>query len=151
MALYNNTCEECGWSSGPTNRKYTCLNTCPVCGKRSVSSAQISESGSNDTDSYNGFPLLLLIVGVILCLCSVLVFFPGLMFMMFLDKWVHYESTFWIWVSAILYSGIVFLFCGFNWKKYLVVDGIFILFILLLSLFIDSFSPFSWATNILFG
>lgn len=170
--LYNLVCRKCGWSSGPTI--HGGIATCPSChnnhcctsnkvslggsssnagSSSSYTSSSSSSSSSDDIQNLKGGLYLLLLVaaiflvGVVVVYGTFLLLFPGVLTTMLVDVWADFDSTGWVWTWCIVFSLVAFLFCGFNWKKYLVFDICLILLFLLLTWIISDFNPFEWSVD----
>lgn len=146
--MVNIICRECGWTSGPTRQSY---GACPSCGKMyclDVTPLNTGTPSSDSSSSGGGMVVLFLIAALVL---PVLIFFPGILCTMFIDIWADFDSKFWCWVWTLLFSGLLFAFCGANWKAYLVVDIVLLIIFGILALCISKFEPFSWGFLHLYG
>lgn len=158
MALGNAVCHICGWTSGTTE---ACFSQCPSCKHYSLtwtylpdnstvssspsyssSSSSSSSSGASSEDT-KGAVLIVVVVAAAIAIAS-LAFFPGLLVTMLFGT-----GTLWSWIWGVLISLVVFVCCGGDWKKYLVVDACVIVICALLCWMIDSFEPFSYVFKVI--
>lgn len=159
MGLYNYICPRCGWTSGSSN-SYG-YDSCPRCSKGRPDRNIISEDSDDVTNRYKkdyeyaekdaAFQkreenIGIIVASIILC---VFLLFPGVLILRLLDLFFHFESGWLIWLVTLSFSGLVYYFCG-NWKNYLIVDGVLIVFFLILSIFLEDLKPFSWGYSMLF-
>lgn len=138
--MKNAVCNNCGWSSGPVSDKDSSKFTlCPICGKITTK----NELGTSEVDRSNAqqekeaFITVAAMVAIVVA--SVLAFFPGLLVTMLFGT-----GPLWSWIWGILISLVVFVCCGADWKKYLVVDACIIAICTLLCGLIESFSPWTY-------
>ena len=141
--MENYVCSKCGWSSGPV-KPNSSFWTCPVCGSMTTSN-HLGVTAEEKAENKSTDQLMLLFLALAALVCGVvLAFFPGLLVTMLFGT-----GTLWSWIWGVLISLVVFVCCGADWKKYLVVDAVVIVICALLCWMIDSFEPFSYVFKVI--
>ena len=125
--------------------KYRGTNPCcKVCGNVMIpASGNTSSDSGVSSDTIKGFGYLAALI-----LGYTLIFFPGAMITMLFNNWIDFEPGWGQWFCGVGMSLLVFLFCGFNWKKYLVLDIILVSICSIIG-WLSSFSPWAFAAKTL--
>ena len=96
----------------------------------------------------------MLVIGLIILAITtsiVLLFFPGVLTTMWIVNISDLESRFWKWIIIVAVSLFVFMLCGFNPKRYLILDAIIVAICIILALCIEEFMPIKWGLFHMFG
>lgn len=147
MAIYQEVCKKCGYVGGLVNvEKY---GTCPICGFPIDHQIvhETAEEQASRAEAHKQSLLGFFWMGVFL-LGYTFIFFPGAMITMLLNNWIDFEPGWGQWFCGVGMSLLMFLFCGFNWKKYLVLDIILVSICSIIG-WLSSFSPWAFAAKTL--
>ena len=132
-----------------STRKVVIPDSDPKSESASVSSNSFSNSNPQPKP-ISDFGLAIFFGAVALVLSPILLFFTGCMTSMLFLGGDHYESRVWSWIACIGISLVYFAFCGFKVKRYMVLNAILVIVMLVLSWCISDFSPITYARESFF-